>query len=292
MPISLTERPCPRQLSLRRLLLRLSALALILGCAWAQAIIVRHDKADARYVVDETDFPQVFSLHYRFDNRVCMATLIAPNWALTAGHCSDQTPLGEQLDKGEAWPLKIGGERYRAVELILHPGYRRDNPAQSVDLALLRLDRPVAAVAPVPLYRRRDEAGKVAVFLGWGFTGHGQVGRRGNDGHFRRAHNQVLEAGRWLTFRFDDPREPDSQALPLEGVPGLGDSGGPALLETDQGYALLGVALGELADPENPDAPQGLYGAVEIYERTSSHLQWIESAIGRTPAAAMTYSQK
>jgi len=99
-----------------------------------------------------------------------------------------------------------------------------------------------------------------------------------NDGKFRRARNRVHEAGQWLSFQFDDPRESGNQALDLEGIPSLGDSGGPALLETEQGPVLMGIALGELEEGESPPV-QGLYGTIQLYERISSHLEWIEQVI-------------
>src|SRR5690606_3873264 len=125
-------------------------------------------------------------------------------------------------------------------------------------------------------------------FLGWGFTGYGTVGRRGNDGKLRRAHNRVSEAGRRLQFRFDDPRLPGDHALPLEGVAGLGDRGGPALLETPAGPVLMGVALGEILNADDPRGRQGLYGAIGLYERISIHLEWIESYILSAPSGAAT----
>ena len=269
--------PSPWGLSSR--LARALLLPLLLACLPAAAIVIRHDQADSRYVVEDAAYPQVFSLHRSFDNRVCVATLISPRWAITAAHCTDQTPIGETLARRDTWPLVIAGRSYRVEALVIHPGYRKGEHLNKVDLALLRLDREVSGVPPARLYREADEQGKPLLLLGWGFSGIGTVGRSGNDGRLRRAYNRVQEAGRFLTFRFDDPREAGQRPLPLEGVPGLGDSGGPALLETGSGLAILGVALGELVDPEAPEAPQGLYGAIEIYERISSHLQWIESHV-------------
>jgi len=75
-----------------------------------------------------------------------------------------------------------------------------------------------------------------------------------------------------------DPREPGSQALDLEGVPGLGDSGGPALLETGSAPIIMGIAVGELEQGPSP-AHQGLYGATQLYERISTHMDWIEQVM-------------
>ncbi len=265
--------------------LRLLPLSLLLALLTASAassvnaIIIRHDRTDASYVVDERDFPQIFSLHYRFNNRVCMASLISPQWALTAGHCTDETPIGETLARGDNYVLSIAGSDYYVSELILHPAYAHPLQSQAVDLALLKLDRTVPGIEPLILYRDQDEAGQVLSFLGWGYTGSGTRGRARNDGKFRRAYNTVFTAGQWLEFHFDDPRVSGSNALPLEGIPGLGDSGGPAILETEEfGPVLVGVALGEIANEEEPFS-QGRYGSVSLYERVSTHYDWIHGVL-------------
>ena len=89
----------------------------------------------------------------------------------------------------------------------------------------------------------------------------------------------MTEANGRLRFDFVDPRQPQSRAVELEGLPGLGDSGGPALLQTEDGWRIAGVAIGEIAAASAPAGVQGLYGAVAIYERVSGHLDWIESVI-------------
>lgn len=248
----------------------------LLICMTVEGIIIRHDRGDSRYVVNEEEYPQVFSLHRRFGNRVCVATLIHPRWAITAAHCIDETPIGTTLARQEAYTVDVAGQPRRVVDMARHPDYKNAHLKNSVDLALLKFGQEVADVTPVPLYREREEQGREVVFLGWGYSGVGTVGLSFNDGRLRRAYNRVMEAGQWLVFRFDDPRESEDHSLPLEGVPGLGDSGGPALLERDNGMVLAGVALGEMVNSD-PEAAQGKYGAIEFYERISSHIEWIEA---------------
>ncbi len=253
----------------------------VLAVPQGQAIIIRHDRADSRYVVNELDFPQLFFLHTRFDNKVCVATLIAEQWAITAGHCTEQTPIKETIEAGEAYHLFITGQDYSVNELVLHPGFRHSQQLESVDLALIKLDRPVPGVQPVSLYSEQDEQSQALTLMGWGYSGEGIKGRSFNDGKLRRAQNIVMNAGKWLEFQFDDPRSNNGLALALEGVPGLGDSGGPALLESPEGLFLLGVALGEIDNPTQ--AQEGLYGALSLYERVSSHYAWILQVISEKP---------
>ncbi len=252
-------------------------LLLLLGIAQAQAIIIRHDQSDAGYVVSEGEFPQLFFLHTRYGNKICVATLISENWAITAGHCAEQTPLLETLASGSHYELSIAGQSYMATQLVVHPNFRNPQQRLAVDLALIRLDRSVAGVSPLALYQGPDEKDQILSLIGWGYTGEGIHGRASNDGKLRRAENSVMFAGKWLEFMFDDPRATGNQSLPLEGVPGLGDSGGPALLSGPDGPILVGVALGEIDNPAETE--QGRYGAVSLYERVSSHYQWIMQTI-------------
>lgn len=262
----------------------LAALLLLLPLP-APAIVIRHDRSDSDYVVDAARYPQLFHLHTRESStKVCMATLIAPRWAITAAHCTEQTPIATTLAEGRSYSLDIAGTSYLIDTLVVHPEYRSaKGRLLGVDLALIRLDRAVPEVEPALLNREATELGKVVQLFGWGHTGNGSTGRQRNDGHFRRAENRITDAMRWLQFRFDDPREKGGATLALEGVPALGDSGGPALLETPNGMVLLGVALGELdlsTAQEPQGARQGLYGATEIYERIALHTDWITSVLG------------
>ncbi|MDG2091184.1 MAG: trypsin-like serine protease [Gammaproteobacteria bacterium] len=250
----------------------------LLGFPQAQAIIIRHDQADSRYVVYAQQYPQLFYLHTRFNNKNCVATLISQQWAITAGHCTEQTPLGEMINIGADYSVSLDGEDYKITELVIHPSYMHPQQSEAVDLALIKLDRPVTGISPIDLYQGVDEMDKVVSFVGWGFTGMGTQGGMDNDGKMRRAQNTVMNAGKWLEFIFDDPRDTNSAALPLEGVPGLGDSGGPALMETPQGMMIMGVALGEI---DNPLASQqGGYGSISLYERVSTHYAWMMLVIG------------
>jgi len=111
--------------------------------------------------------------------------------------------------------------------------------------------------------------------LAGGESGRGSTGAQYNDQNLRHAENTVLKSDRWLVLRFDDPREYSSQAQALEGFPGMGDSGGPALIMVKQQFYIAGIANGELRLPSAKS--QGAYGALEIYERISNHLSWINN---------------
>ncbi|MDO8270907.1 MAG: trypsin-like serine protease [Gammaproteobacteria bacterium] len=252
----------------------------------SQAIVIRHDTGYSRYVASETQFPAVFWLQQRALRKVCVATLIAPQWAITAAHCVEETSLQETLANHEEFKVHIAGADVGIDQVVMHPNYPyRDDTTratQEVDLALLRLTQPLEIPRPLALYRAEDEQDRVATFLGWGYFGIGTTGIQHDDGRFRQAKNVVTVASTRLRFNFDDPRLPGSAAVELEGLPGLGDSGGPALLETAEGWRIAGVAVGEVGARQDGEggSVQGLYGAVGIYERLSIHQPWIDSVIG------------
>ena len=114
--------------------------------------------------------------------------------------------------------------------MLPHPEF--DAASYRNDIALIRLARPVVAVAPVALYRERDEQGRRVVFVGQGFSGTGETGAQRGPSIRRAAENRVETATeQWLRFVFDAP----PAGLELEGISGPGDSGGPAFIDTAAG---------------------------------------------------------
>jgi hypothetical protein len=132
----------------------------------------------------------------------------------------------------------------------------------------------------MPLHLRKPETDTIVTLLGWGYFGLGTTGRQYNDSNLRLAMNRITDVERRFRIRFDDPRDSASQALPLEGMPSLGDSGGPALLENENGLFLVGITVGEVETDDFSEETQGKYGAVAVYESVVSQLDWIEAVIG------------
>ena len=219
----------------------------------AHAMIIRHDVDDDEYLQAENAYPAVFDV---FEGRGGVATLVAPQWALTVGHVGQDIPQGHQVT--------IAGQSYTVKRVILHPDWE----IRRLEMALVELDRPIEGVDPIPLYNQGDEQGQIVTFVGRGDSGTGLTGPVSRDHRLRAATNRVERTeGSMLVFRFDAPG--DENVTPLEGISGPGDSGGPAFLETADGLRLAGLSVA------SSGRPKGRYGVWEFYTRVSPEVQWV-----------------
>lgn len=260
----------------------LFAIAIVgLMAAPVAAIVKRHDIPDAAYLARESDYPALFALYRtKAGHRDCIATLIAPQWAVTASYCTDSKKLVEATgEDGSGYEVEIAGRTARIDRLVRHPGKWQE---RDPDIALLHLAEPVAGVRPIPLYRADDEVGRVVVMPGWGGSGDGEKGLVPEDGLFRVAENIVAGThGKWVFWGFDKPGG-EARSLTLEGISGPGDSGGPALIMTQEGYAIAGVS----SQQDTKDGPEGVYGVDEYFVRVSAVAEWIDQVLAEPSGIA------
>lgn len=221
-------------------------------------IVIRHDRPDSLYRALGARFPAVARV-----GRAGDGTLIARRWVLTAAHVAATINLQRAR-------VIIGGREYLIRRAVPHPEWRELGPH---DIGLLELAEDVAGVAPLPLYRGRDEQGRTVILVGHGDTRTGLGGPWQSDGVARGATSLVesIEDAR-LVLRFRAP----PQAGELEGAPGRGDSGGPALIETGIAVFVAGVSSAGFDGANGP----GTYGAIDHFTRVSSYLDWIASVTG------------
>jgi uncharacterized protein len=235
----------------------------------AQAIIIRHDRDDARY--KELGRRYSSGLVYVSNGE---GTLIAPQWVLTAAH------VARYLKSGHA--MTINGKLYPSESITLHPKWLITGRSEH-DIALIKLREPVTEVSPIALYRQKDELGKAITIIGRGMFGTGLTGPQPNSPPELRGATNVIDAvtEELIKFKFESPDDP--KVTDLEGVAAPGDSGGPAFWEAGGKLYLVGVS----SDQERGGAGwrEGVYGVTEKYVRVSGYLNWIEETM-RTPVPA------
>lgn len=263
----------------RYLLLVLLAISSI-----ANAVVIRSDVDDCEYRIPASAFPALADMPGEGHG-----VLIAPQWVLTAAHAAPMP--------GMDGTVSIAGIEREVERVIIYPTYTRlpealvqealasGNPgkihqflAASDDMALIKLAAPVVNVAPVPLYRGNEEVGKIVQLIGKGATGNGADGQLSHGSHrtlLRRAFNAITGAGtRYLWYQFDPP----PSGLPLEGILGSGDSGGPVTIGGKGNEQLVGLGSWSKSAPGN-GLRLGLYGQVVYNVRVSRYLPWIDCVI-------------
>jgi hypothetical protein len=213
------------------------------------------------------------------------ATLIAPDWVLTAAHVLTAATTGT---------FTLNGNSYTAAEFINHPSWD-GNATHGYDLALVRLNTPVFGVAPATLYSGSAEIGAVGTFVGYGFTGTGLTGWQPYGNNQKRAFQNVIDGhfgnpGIVLATDFDNPHTPADNGfgspdpLPLEGNVAPGDSGGGVFITVAAQTYLAGV-ISTTANADGTDNSD--YGDASGFGRVSAFVPWITSAIPEPSATSV-----
>ena len=275
---------------------RVLLIALLIASTPASAIVIRDDVEDSKYRISPSEFPALADMPGEGHG-----VLIAPEWIVTAAHAITW--------QSEIKQVMLNGVARDVERLVIHPGYKKPSQelldqglstwdwtlfraslSASDDIALIKLATPILDVAPVPLNRSEREFNETVEIIGKGATGKGDTGYQFSDPHrtdLRRAQNKITSAyGRWLCYLLDEP----SEALPLEGGSGSGDSGGPVMVRSGEHWSLVGLT--SWVDPQSTVRVPGRYGQISCNVRVSHYAEWIESVISEHPRAGANSSLK
>jgi hypothetical protein len=153
---------------------RFLLLIFLAASSTAGAIVIRDDVDDSKYRVPASEFPALVDMPGEGHG-----VLIAPQWVITAAHT---IPAHSELRQ-----VVINGLSRDVERVVMHSGYKTlpqeliDQAmasgeamlivvylAASDDIALVRLAQPVTEVAPVAIYKEKDEPGQVVKLVGKG----------------------------------------------------------------------------------------------------------------------------
>ena len=246
---------------------------------------IRDDQSGSSYLTlaSNRDYDSVGMFVNSWGYTGC-ATLIAPDWILTAAH---------SLAAANSGTFTINGNSYASSQFVTHPGWN-GNAFNGYDLALVRLNSPVVGVAPAVLYTGSSEFGQAATYVGFGFTGTGLTGWRSLDNQKRAFQNMTDgdfgNPSVLLGSDFDNPHTVadnafgDAIALTLEGCVAPGDSGGGVFLTFGSQSYLAGVISFVAASDGNANAD---YGDVSGFGRISPFVPWIASTVPEPSASVL-----
>jgi hypothetical protein len=229
------------------------------------SLIVRHDVPDERFIALGKEYPQICHLS---DGE---STLIKENWVVKAAHAA--ILLNEELENGKTPQVSIDNKQYDVEKVILHPNFQISETSIENDIALIQFKGSITNIPFAKLYDKKNEKGKQITIVGRGDFGTGLTSPQKWDKITRAATNRIDETEKqWIIFNFDNPESENTTEL--EGVSGLGDSGGTAFIDIDGIRYIIGVSSNQ-----QDNGKEGVYGVTEYYSRISFYKKWIEKNI-------------
>ncbi len=240
----------------------------------ANGVVVRHDVDDAAYREKGGCAALEGVGRLLADGELRgTGTLICDRWVLTSAHVVHGYAA-------RTWEFATRGGRRPVEEIFVNPGWTGD-PDHGHDLALLRLETPLAGVGVVAMFRGSDDPGTPVELLGYGYTGDGRGGVRTFDGALRAATNVIEEhEADYMMFFFDEPGS--RYETPREGMAAFNDSGGPVIVSTADGPRVAGTH--SFIRDWNENGVLADYGDVHGASRVTLHLDWLDGVLAACPS--------
>jgi len=200
------------------------------------------------------------------------ATLIHPQWAITAAQCARGIP-GDVLVAGDHILNKDEGteQKIKIIEIVIHPDYQESKPLTN-NVALLKLAKPFkinknVEVAKLPPRNFQPTGEKSALLAGFGMEENGKAS-------FELRKVTVPIRGKCN----DDSGKPVDASIICAGKDGKascgGDEGGPVFCEYPNGKVLCGI----ISWHRGRDC--GYDSRAYHHARTSHFLDWIQKITG------------
>ncbi|WP_190812639.1 S1 family peptidase [Saccharopolyspora pogona] len=205
----------------------------------------------------------------------CGASLVDKQWLVTAAHCVEgQQPSKVQYRIGST-DRTSGGELVKPDKFVAHPKSTQKQAGNDVatgyDIAMVHLSQPVKA-QPIKISATPPQPGTAVQLLGWGQTcGMPKCGEPPVT--LKELATKTIAASNCTSSQdpFDATRELciDNQKGKVNAC--YGDSGGPAVVQEDDGLALVGAT--SRGQAENCAEKPG------IYSNLVAHTDWINETI-------------
>lgn len=217
------------------------------------------------------DFPfQVALLQGNF--QFCGGTLVGSQHVLTAAHCViNLVPSQVDILIGTE-DLGGGGERVPTTAIRTHPNF---SASLDYDVAVVRLDRPLLrprVYLQSPDQPSLSEPGTIATVVGWGELEDGSQPTRLREVAIPIITNALCSDISGEIYGSIGPRTICAGGRDLGKGPCFGDSGGPLLVPSNDGWTQVGIVSFGVARDRCGNVP----GA---FSRVSELLDYITSAV-------------